>query len=442
METTNTVMSQYKSLLKKNWHYWQLLSRYSQINIVLLDQILVSGVNFLTGILMARYLGIEEFGRFTLIWMIVLFFQSLQNALIISPMMSIGPKQNTDKESSYYGVILTQQILFTFLSSIFVIILFSICNTFYPSWHLDGLLMPILASVIFSQHQELLRRYFFTRRISNFAFLNDLISYLGQLILLFILFSYTKATTINVLWIISGTSALAVLAGTGIVRRLNFSWEENKQVLKRHWGSSKWLLNSTLLLWVSGNLMIIMSGMLLGNAAVGILKACQNILGVTHILFNALANWVPVQASKLLHQENFKAMEQYLLKTTKTGGIITFILTMPAIFFPTITLIFLYGNNFKSHQWILFSYALVYLIMFINQMLTFALRAVENTQPIFFGYLATALISICIAYPTIKYFGIQGVIIGMLSLTVINCSILSWGYYIKRIHSFQREVTQ
>jgi len=29
---------------------------------------MVSGVNFLTGILLARYLGIEEFGRFALVW--------------------------------------------------------------------------------------------------------------------------------------------------------------------------------------------------------------------------------------------------------------------------------------------------------------------------------------------------------------------------------------
>ena len=46
----------------------RLLTRYSQVNWALVDQTMVSGVNFLTGILLARYLGISEriaarFGR-------------------------------------------------------------------------------------------------------------------------------------------------------------------------------------------------------------------------------------------------------------------------------------------------------------------------------------------------------------------------------------------
>ena len=46
----------------------RLLARYSHVNWALADQTMVSGVNFLTGILLARHLGIEEFGRFTLAW--------------------------------------------------------------------------------------------------------------------------------------------------------------------------------------------------------------------------------------------------------------------------------------------------------------------------------------------------------------------------------------
>ncbi len=51
----------------------QFLTRYRHVNWALADQVMVSGVNFLTGILLARGLGIEEFGRFTLAWMVVLF---------------------------------------------------------------------------------------------------------------------------------------------------------------------------------------------------------------------------------------------------------------------------------------------------------------------------------------------------------------------------------
>ena len=45
------------------------LGRYRHINWALADQGVVSGINFLTGIMLARFLGLEEFGRFTLAWM-------------------------------------------------------------------------------------------------------------------------------------------------------------------------------------------------------------------------------------------------------------------------------------------------------------------------------------------------------------------------------------
>ena len=74
---------------------------------------MVSGVNFLTGILLARYLGIEEFGRFTLAWMAVLFVNSIQHAMIVSPMMSIGPKQPEAETPAYFGAVVAQQVCFS-----------------------------------------------------------------------------------------------------------------------------------------------------------------------------------------------------------------------------------------------------------------------------------------------------------------------------------------
>ncbi|MGD8663730.1 MAG: hypothetical protein PVH37_27635, partial [Desulfobacterales bacterium] len=81
------------------------LGRYSQINWALLDQAMVSGVNFLTGIILVRFLGLEEFGRFTLTWLIILFFNSIQFSAVISPMMSIGPKQAEKELQQYYGAV-------------------------------------------------------------------------------------------------------------------------------------------------------------------------------------------------------------------------------------------------------------------------------------------------------------------------------------------------
>ncbi len=51
------------------------LAPHRTMNLAFLDQVMVSGANFLGGILLARLFGIYEFGRFTLVWMVVEYVQ-------------------------------------------------------------------------------------------------------------------------------------------------------------------------------------------------------------------------------------------------------------------------------------------------------------------------------------------------------------------------------
>src|ERR1700720_637104 len=80
-------------------------------NFAVFDQVLASGSNFLTGILLARAFGLFEYGRFTLAWMFVEFIGSLQAAAIIQPMLNIGSKQSEADRDLYYDAVLAQQAL-------------------------------------------------------------------------------------------------------------------------------------------------------------------------------------------------------------------------------------------------------------------------------------------------------------------------------------------
>jgi hypothetical protein len=53
--------------------------------------------------MLARFMGLREFGIFVLAWMSVVFVNSLQTALIVAPMTSIGPKQREEDRPSYFG---------------------------------------------------------------------------------------------------------------------------------------------------------------------------------------------------------------------------------------------------------------------------------------------------------------------------------------------------
>src|SRR5437879_5905536 len=88
----------------------------------MVDQALVSGINFITNVILARVLGLHDYGIFALAWTTVLFANSLQWAFIVSPMMSVGPKQEPEDRPLYYGSVLVQEIAFALICAVTVFV--------------------------------------------------------------------------------------------------------------------------------------------------------------------------------------------------------------------------------------------------------------------------------------------------------------------------------
>ena len=402
----------------------RLLSRHGHVNWALSDQAIVSGTNFLTGILLARFLGAHEFGRFTLAWMAILFAASLQHAVINAPMMSIGPKQSEGDAPAYYGAVFVQQAVFAVLSFAMILAGTRVSALVFPEWAVDDLALPLACVAAAFQTQDFLRRYFFTRGRAAMAFSNDAVSYLGQLALLVALFLFATPSTVAVLWIIGGTSAFAVIVG--VLRLGPLAWDGRGFVTTslRHWRFSKWLAMSALLQWTSGNFFLIAAASMLGATAVGGFRAAQNIIGVTHVLFQGLENIVPSQASRHFHDEGAAGLGAYLRRVAWYGGGVTGILVLMVAVAPGFWLRLVYGEEFAVYAEVLFWLALCYLVFFVSLPLRSGLRALESTKPIFVSYVLATVFSLALAYPMVGWFGLNGVVLGMLLSQLIIQAVL------------------
>ncbi len=158
-----------------------VIARNSLVNWALADQAMVSGSNFLTGILLARFLGIEAFGVFTLAWMLVQFISGIQSALILSPMMSIGPKQAAEQAQAYYVSVMAQQAIFSSFCFVLVWGAVKVSGVYFPVWQVAKLALPLASATFAFLMQDFARRFFFTIGRYTSAFLNDAVVYLGQL---------------------------------------------------------------------------------------------------------------------------------------------------------------------------------------------------------------------------------------------------------------------
>jgi len=403
------------------------------LNLVLMDQALVSGVNFLTGILLVHFLGIEGFGTFTLLSMVILLVAGFQSSAIIAPMMSIGGKLDAAEEQKYDAAVFIQQLLFSLISAPLLGAGVLISTHVHPEWQISAYIPWLMLVTAANQLQEFFRRYFFNRSRPGLALVNDSISYGGQILILLLLAALKMSNVANTLWIMAVTSLLAVLVGwvqspSFHLSRFHLDWRHIQSVFNRHRHVANWLLASTLMNWLSGNYLLLASAAILDTTALGVLKACQNMIAVTHVLFMALSNIIPVRTARLLHQEGLPAMERYWNKALWAGGGATVLLALPALFFPSFTLRLIYGPAMAAYGGILFCYAWVYLFIFMVQMLTFALRTLERPRPIFLGYLLTGCMSLASAGPLCRGWGLNGVIVGMLALNIVNCSVLWVGY--------------
>jgi O-antigen/teichoic acid export membrane protein len=397
----------------------------------LTDQSVVSGTNFLTNVMLARFMGLREFGVFALAWMAVLFVNSMQIALIISPMMSIGPKQEENDRPSYFGAVVFQELVLVTFSFVLVFAALKLFSGFFPRADLQQLALPLAVSAFAYQMQDFLRRYFFVTHQSHRAFADDILSYLTQLPILFLLHRAGLLTSATALWVMAATSLLGLAAGWLWMEPLKFHWEWIKAISRRHWRVSRWLTGSALLVWTSGNLFLIAAPVYYGAAAAGVLRASQNLMGATHVWFQGLDNVVPAETARRLRLGGVHSMLAYTRSILLRWGGLTLLFALVMAAAPGLWLHLIYGSEMVRYGYILRLYALLYVFVFVGGPLRAGLQALEYTVPVFWSYLAMTALAFCFAFPMAKWLGLSGSLLGLIGAQLLFQGIVGVSLLVK-----------
>ena len=401
------------------------VKKYTDLNWALIDQVMVSGSNFLSGILLARYLGIEEFGRFSLAWLGLLFFLGLQNAAIIAPMMSLGPKQGMSERQMYYSTVMVQQTCFAAVLALFIWIVFVIGGPQVPEWGLETLAVPLICALLTSQFHNFLRRLFFTQMRGFTAIVCDIIRYPGQTLIIIIWTQVQDMDAVDALWVIAATSGLSLVFAANRIERPAWNRAFLFETIRRHWHFSKWLISTEILRLVTQNLLIIVAGTVLGVAAVGALKATQQLFGGVHVLIFGLDNIIPIRAAKLMHESGRVAIFSYIWQFALLSGLAIGLIVGLVVVAPEFWLGLFYGSEFLDYGGLVQWWAINYMVGFFSIPGIYGLRALEQTRFIFWAQIFAAIFAIVFCYPLIQHFGLFGVMIGLLFIHIIKASIIT-----------------
>jgi O-antigen/teichoic acid export membrane protein len=404
----------------------------------LFDQGLVSGANFITNVILARSFGVREYGVFALAWVAVLFANSLQYAMIVTPMMSVGPKQDPEDRPAYYGSVLVQEIVFGLFVGLVMFICVWLSARFFPSWRVADLAIPISFATIAYMLQEFLRRYFFCTSQSKRALTCDIVSYLTQVPIIFWLSRSHGAKLSSMLWVIAVTSLIGFFTCLRWYEHVTFSWHSLRTVFLRHWRMSRWLAPSAFMQWGASNLFQLSAPVYFGAAASAALRAAQNIVAVAHVWFLGLDNVVPAEAARRMRHGGVEGMLRYIRRIFLQWGGVTLAFTGLVGCFPTFWLKLAYGTKYAGDGNVLRMFACLYLVVFVSGPLRYGLQALEYTAPIFWTYPVMIVFSVALAGPLAHKLGMNGVMLGMVSSQVLFQGLIGIAFWM-RIRKIRRE---
>jgi O-antigen/teichoic acid export membrane protein len=279
--------------------------------------------------------------------------------------------------------------------------------------------------------QDFFRRYFFATRQSRRALADDTLSYLAQLPILFLLHRTGHLNSATALWAMAETSLLGLLLGWFWLEPVEFNRERIKTITNRHWKISRWLGASALLQWTSGNLFVIAAPVYYGAAAAGILRASQNLMGMTHVWFQGLDNVVPVETAHRLREGGVHSMLAYTRSVLVKWGGLTLLFAIVMAAAPGFWLHLIYGPAMVQYGYILRLYALLYMMIFVGGPLRAGLQALEFTVPIFWSYLAMTTFAFAFAVPMAKWLGLNGTMLGLIATQVLFQGIVAAALIVK-----------
>lgn len=404
--------------------------------ITFLNQLVVSGSNFLITILLIKFSSIELFAQYSFIWLINYFILGLNDALISSPMYSIYPKILKEKKSFFLGSIFFSYLIFILISFLLCILILLI----FPK--LIKLKFDIIEIILISlsiaafQTQNFIKKVLYCINFNLLGLIGDLISYsiLLSLIIFLLITANQSLDLINIFTVYIFAFLTGCIFITKIYKKLNFSLSFFISNSKTTWKISKWLALGNIASWFTHNFWIIISAPTLGTYIYGVLKSLNNIVGFFNIFFQALEYVVPQKISEKFETTNSSNVKRYILKFTSIGTIFGILFLTLIYFFGDSIIVLFLNQDLKIYKNYLFILTLLYFFQFYTFPVNYILRSLNYTFPIFIYLLFSCFFSLIFYDYFVNQFSINGIFWGI----AISNGIVLIGTFFSAISMFKK----
>lgn len=378
---------------------------------VLFDQVLFSGANFLITIFLAKTLHPENFGLFSSIVIVTFLALSVSNAFIIQPFQVSYSK--TEAKNQYLSFLLISQLVLLFLISLIIAIGCLVMNSI-EDIHVN--VFFIILFIVGYLFQDFYRKLLLGLEKIKLVIWVDVL----YILLVFIGFFYFQNAmnlklSLGILGIANILSALPAIFFS--VKEFQFPTYSSNW-FKMHCKQGQWLISVAFLQWSASNFFVLLSGIYLGVQALGAFRLVQSIFGIINIILQTVENYFIPKIAKLWIQNSIQA-KKYLLQLSFTGFLL-FGLLLVFLFFNSKSIIILFGGaQYENYHFVIKMMAILYVFIFLSYPIRIEVRVQVLNKIFFTGYALSFMSSIITFHYLLQHFALKGAIIGLLINQII-----------------------
>jgi glycosyltransferase involved in cell wall biosynthesis/O-antigen/teichoic acid export membrane protein len=375
------------------------------------DQAVFSGTNFSLNVLLARWLSGEGYGAFSVAWSVCLILAALHNALIVEPMLVVGPARFSTRLGSYLKLVSR----LNWAAVLGLGLVAAGASLFYGGLAVRDALSALgLALPGYLLLLTCRREHYITDRPIRAFYLS--VAYAALLLTtLTALHAAGKLVAWNAVLVI-GVSLLVALVAM-LRRDLPPDYQPSQHTVQEistsHWSYGKWLLASALLGIGISDMQVLLLSKMVSLSSAGVLRALINfILPVGQLLTVLSVFSLPKLARHMKENGVARGLRSSALYSL---GIISiaFIYGCVLVLAGSPLERLLYGGRMAAYVADLPWLALAALLSGVSIAFTAPLRAAQNSQHTLFAGLAATLVGLGASFVLLPRYELRGALVSL-----------------------------